>query len=208
LSGLGGMGIESMVFQSMLVEKHVNYILKTASANSSAQNRFAEKPNQHLARMMHSILYGAGLGSQYWVYAIRHAVYLKKQLPHKSLQYMTLYEKLNGMKPDLSKTQVLSASRVHFMNKECINKKLDKMDRVGTLMTFKGTDKISYVINTETGCQKYLDCPTCGSLTLNVYHFQKWFRLIGSRFCKCTTNPTLTAQQRQDRLDWANNIQI
>jgi hypothetical protein len=54
--------------------------------------------------------------------------------------------------------------------------------------------------------QQYLDCPTRGSLTLNKYHFRKWFRLNGGKFRKCTTKPTLTAQQRQDRLDWAKNI--
>jgi dUTP pyrophosphatase len=64
---------------------------------------------------------------------------------------MTPYEKLNGQKPDLSKLRVFGA-RVHFMNKER-NKKVDKMDQVGTFMMFKGMDKISYVIDSETGSE-------------------------------------------------------
>jgi deoxyuridine 5'-triphosphate nucleotidohydrolase len=149
---LGGELAKAKVFRSMLVEDKVGYVLKTTGAHSSAQNGLAEKPNQDLARMMRSMLYGAGLGSQYWAYAIRHAVYLKNRLPHTSLNYVTPYEKLNGMKPDLSKLRIFGA-RVHFMNTER-NKKLDKMDRVGTFMTFKGTDKISYVIDSVTGKER------------------------------------------------------
>jgi dUTP pyrophosphatase len=98
------------------------------------------------------MLYGAGLGSQYWSYALRHAVYLKNRLPHTALAYVSPYQKLNGTKPDLSKLRVFGA-RVHYMHNER-GKKLDRMDREGTFMTFKGTDKISYVIDSVTGCER------------------------------------------------------
>jgi hypothetical protein len=135
------------------MEPDITYNLNTTGAHSSAQNGLAEKPNQDLARMMRSMLYGAGLGSQYWAYAIHHAVYLKNHLPHTSLNYTTPYEKLNGVKPDLSKLRFFGA-QAHYMNKTRA-KKLDKMDSVGTFMTFKGTDKISYVIDNVTS-----DCNT------------------------------------------------
>lgn len=67
---LGGELAKAKAFRAMLVEPTVNYVLKTTGAHSSAQNDLAEKPNQDLARMMWSMLYGAGLGSQYWAYAI------------------------------------------------------------------------------------------------------------------------------------------
>jgi hypothetical protein len=60
----------------MLIEPEINYQLRTTGAHSSAQNGLAEKPNQDLARMMRSMLYGTGLGSKYWTYALRHVVYL------------------------------------------------------------------------------------------------------------------------------------
>ena len=149
---LGGKLAKGKAFQSMLVEKEVGYTLKNTGAFSSAQNGLAEKPNQDLARMMRCMLYGAGLGSEYWSYALRHAVYLKNRLPHTSLMYVTPFEKLNGYQPDLSKLRVFGA-RAHFMNKER-GKKLDKMDRTGTFMTFKGTDKISYIIDNTTGYER------------------------------------------------------
>jgi hypothetical protein len=151
-TNLGGELAKSKAFRNLLMEPEITYSLKTTGAHSSAQNGLAEKPNQDLARMMRLMLYGAGLGSQYWAYAICHAVYLKNRLPHTSLNYTTPYEKLNGVKPDLSKLRVFGA-RAHYMNKTRA-KKLDKMDSVGTFMTFKGTDKISYVIDNVTGCER------------------------------------------------------
>ena len=149
---LGGELAKSKSFRNLLVESNVGYTLRSTGAYSSAQNGMAEKPNQDLARMMRSLLYGAGLGSKYWSYALRHAVYLKNRLPHTALSYKTPYEMINGDKPDLSNIRVFG-SRVHFMNKTR-QKKLDKMDSVGRFMTYKGTDKIAYVIDDVTGKER------------------------------------------------------
>jgi deoxyuridine 5'-triphosphate nucleotidohydrolase len=147
---LGGELGKSKKFQTMLAEE--SYVLKTTGAHSSAQNGLAEKPNQDLATMMRSMLYGAGLGSKYWSYALRHAVFLKNRLPHSSLQYKTPYEAMNGIKPNLGKIRVFGA-RAHFM-KGTRAKKLDRMDGTGTFMTYKGTDKISYIIDEVTGKER------------------------------------------------------
>jgi dUTP pyrophosphatase len=151
-SDLGGELANSKSFRNLLLEKDIGYTLRSTGAYSSAQNGLAEKPNQDLARMMRGLLYGAGLGSKYWSYALRHAVYLKNRLPHTALSYKTPYEMINGEKPDLSNLRVFG-SRVHFMNKTR-QKKLDRMDSVGRFMTYKGTDKIAYVIDDVTGKER------------------------------------------------------
>ena len=138
----------SKTFQSMLLEPEIQYTLKTTGVHSSAQNGLAEKPNQDLGRMMRSLLYGSGLGSEYWSYALRHSVFLKNRLPHSALQWMTPYELINGSKPDLTHLRSFG-SKVHFMHK-LRTKKLDRMDRIGTFMTYKGTNKIGYVIDDTT----------------------------------------------------------
>ena len=138
----------SAKFRNMLMEDNIEYTLKTTGAYSSAQNGLAEKPNQDLGRMMRSLLYSAGLGSEYWSYALRHSVYLKNRLPHASLQWVTPYQQLNGTMPDLSNIRCFG-SKVHFMHKTR-QKKLDRMDRVGTFMTYKGTNKIGYIIDDQT----------------------------------------------------------
>jgi dUTP pyrophosphatase len=88
------------------------------------------------------------LGSEHWSYALRHAVYLKNRLPHTALQYMTPFEKMNGRPPDLSHLHIFG-SKAHFM-KGTRRNKLDKMDSQGRFMTYKGTDKICYVIDDDT----------------------------------------------------------
>ena len=149
---LGGELAGSKAFTKLLMEKDVGYIPKTTAAHSSAQNGMAEKPNQDLARMIRSLLFGAGLGSEYWAYAMRHAVYLKNRLPHSSLHYITPYEKVNKVKPNLGNLRVFG-SRVHFLHKNR-QKKLDKIDNVGKFMTYKGNDTLAYVIDDVTGRER------------------------------------------------------
>jgi hypothetical protein len=97
-TNLGGELGKSIAFRKAIND--AKYTLHTTGAHSSAQNGMAEKPNQDLARIMHALLYSSDLGSQYWSYALRHAVYLKNRLPHSSLKFVTPFEKLNGDKPD------------------------------------------------------------------------------------------------------------
>jgi dUTP pyrophosphatase len=65
---------------------------------------------------------------------------------------ITPYAAINKTKPDLSRLRVFG-SRVHFMHNQRA-KKLDRMDRAGTFLTFKGTDKIAYVLDEVTGCER------------------------------------------------------
>ena len=130
------------------------YTLKTTGAHSSAQNGLAEKPNQDLARMMRSLLFGAGLSSKYWSYALRHAVsYLKNRLPHASLKWITPYTKVNGHPPDLSRLRTFG-SRVSIHNGNKRKAKLDDISSVGTFMTYKGTDKIICIRDRKTNKER------------------------------------------------------
>ena len=52
--------------------------------------------------MMRTMLQGADLSSEYWTYAIRHAVYLFNRIPRRSLHnFITPFEKFTSHKPDL-----------------------------------------------------------------------------------------------------------
>ena len=108
----------------------------------------AEKPNRDLAQTMRCLLYSAGLGSQFWSYALRHAVYLKNRRPHTSLQNKTPYEMVNGTQPNLSHLR-LFGSIVHIKSKAKRYMKLDKISSEGLFITYTGTDKIIYVVNKD-----------------------------------------------------------
>ena len=116
----------------------------------TAQNGLAEKPNQDLAKIMRCLLYSSWLGSEYWSYALRHAVYLKNRLPHSANQWRTPYTctVVNGKKPDLSRLRIFG-SKVQIKHSNKRQKKLDKISREGLFMTYKGTDKIVYIVNKQ-----------------------------------------------------------
>ena len=124
------------------------YILTPTGAYASAQNGLAEKPNKDLAQIMRNLLYSAGLGSEFWSYALRHAVYLKNRWPHSSLSWKTPYEALNGIKPNFSNIRVFG-SIAHIKTKSRRYMKLDTMSDDGLFMTYTGTDKNIYVVNKD-----------------------------------------------------------
>ena len=58
-----------------------NRTVRTAAA---FQNGIAERPNRTFGKMVRSLLHGAGLGPEYWSFALLHAVYIKNRLRHHS----------------------------------------------------------------------------------------------------------------------------
>ena len=136
----------SKAFQKVVADN--NYKLHVTGAETPQQNALAEKPNQDLAKIMKCLLYSSGLGSQFWSYALRHAVYLKNRRPHASLQWKTPYEKINGKKPDLSRLKIFGA-KVQVKDTTKNVKKLDRISSDGIFMTYKGSDKLVYVVDKD-----------------------------------------------------------
>ena len=66
----------SKAFNEMLTK--AGFILEVTGSNSSKQNGIAERPHQTLAQMIRCMLYSAGLGPEYWSYALLHAVYISR----------------------------------------------------------------------------------------------------------------------------------
>lgn len=62
-----------------------DYTIELMGTDSSQQNSIAEQPHRDLAQMMQCLLYSSDLGSEYWLFALAHVVYIKKRLFHSSL---------------------------------------------------------------------------------------------------------------------------
>ena len=62
-----------------------DYTIELTGTDSSKQNSVAERPHRDLAQMMRCLLYSSKLGSEYWSFALAHAVYIKNRLFHSSL---------------------------------------------------------------------------------------------------------------------------
>ena len=54
------------------------------------------------------MLHSAGLGPEYWSYAILHAVYIKNWLPHSSIT-ISPYQVFTGIKPDLGGLRIFGS---------------------------------------------------------------------------------------------------
>ena len=85
-----------------------NFTLELTGADASAQNGIAEIPNTYLVNMMRCLLHSAGLGPEYWSYALMHAVYINNRLPHTILN-MTPYQALTGQQPNLTNLRIFGS---------------------------------------------------------------------------------------------------
>ena len=70
-----------------------------------------ERPNRTYGQMMRCLLHVADLGSEFWTYALLHAVYIKNRLPHKSLN-STPFKLFTGSEPTANQFKIFG-SRIY-----------------------------------------------------------------------------------------------
>ena len=138
----------SIEFNKLLVE--LDFTLEITGSGNSKQNGIVERPHRTLANMVRCTLHAAGLGPEYWSYALIHATYIKNRLPHSSLQMTTPYQQFTGKIPDMSGIKIFG-SRVVAHN---TNKRTGKLDynnvSKGIFLGFTGTQKNVYFIDDVT----------------------------------------------------------
>ena len=148
----GGELWSSADFQRIVTES--GFILEPTGAGNPKQNGVAESPNKSLGRLMRGMLYNAGLGSQYWSYALVHAVYIKNRLPHTRFNMkMSPYESLTGIKPNLSNLKVWGC-RVVVKKPIIRGAKLDDISSQGIFLRYTATTKNIVYLDLETNMEK------------------------------------------------------
>lgn len=65
------------------------------------QNGVAERLNSIFIERVHTLLCNSGLSQFLWGKAVNHAIWLKNQMPTKSLAEMTPYQTVHGLVSDL-----------------------------------------------------------------------------------------------------------
>ena len=146
----GGELGKSQQFKNMI--GNCGFALELTGSEGSAQNGIAENPNKTFAQMMRCILYGSELGSEYWSWALQHAVYIKNRLLHYSIN-MSPYEKFTGMKPDLSHLRVFGC-KVYAKNPGKRKFKLDNNTSQGYFLGYAATSKNINYIDLKSGKTK------------------------------------------------------
>ena len=129
-------------------------VLEPTGSGDPAQNGKAESPNKMFGRMLRGMLFNAGLGSEFWSYALLHAVYVKNRLPHSALHMkQSPYEAYTGVKPNLSLLRVWGC-RVIVKRPEHRKAKLDDNTARGIFLRYTATDKNIVYLDIDTNIEK------------------------------------------------------
>jgi len=136
----------SHAFQQAVTE--AGYIMEPTASDASFQNGIAERPNRTFGDMMRSLLHGAGLGPEYWSWALVHALYLKNRIPQRSL-HTTPYEAYTGKRPNLKHVRVFG-SPIIARQPGRRPAKLDSHSSIGIFLGFTATPHNVYYMDTTT----------------------------------------------------------
>ena len=146
----GGELAKSSTFRTCI--NKAGYTLETTGAGASFQNAIAERPHRTLADMMRTMLSGANLTSDYWSHTLRHAVYIKNWLPHRSLPgHITPFQAYSSRRPDLSHIRVFG-SHVTVKHPRVCRTKLDATHTTtGIFLGFTPTNRNIWFEDNTTG---------------------------------------------------------
>ena len=148
----GGELWKSNKFRTLVLLK--GYLLEPTASDDPAQNGMVENPNKTLGKITRTLLYNAGLGSEYRSYAMTHAVYLKNRLPHAAHDFKkTPFECLTGLKPDLSNLKVWGC-KLLARKPGKRPAKLDKHTAEGIFLNYTATSKNVVYLDLHTGQEK------------------------------------------------------
>mmetsp|Transcript_10383 Transcript_10383/g.14952 ORF Transcript_10383/g.14952 Transcript_10383/m.14952 type:complete len:1434 (-) Transcript_10383:2326-6627(-) len=115
------------------------YILDPTAPGAPFQNGKAERPNRTFGKMVRSLLYSAGLGPEYWSFALLHAAYIKNRIPHRATNQVpfTMY---TGTRPSAKRLRVFGCPVIvrHIGPRKA---KLDLNTTVGIFLGYTATDK-------------------------------------------------------------------
>jgi dUTPase len=128
----------SKAFNTLM--KDQGFEVEITGSNNSQQNGMAERPHRTFGNMMRCLLHSAGLGPEYWTYALIQSVWIKNRLPHAAID-TTPYQAMTGLQPDLSDTRIFGSKVVATLSTSTTSKKLDYDIATGTFLGFTGTTK-------------------------------------------------------------------
>jgi hypothetical protein len=142
----GGELYGSHAFQQAV--RDAGFLVEPTASDASFQNGITERPNRTFGNMMRSLLHAAGLGPEYWSWALIHAAYLKNRLPHSAIP-ITPYEAYTGVRPNLKHVQVFG-SPIIARQPGKRPAKLDSNSSVGIFLGYTATANNIYYMDHNT----------------------------------------------------------
>lgn len=142
----GGELWHSQAFRKVALDH--GFLPEPTAAGAPFQNGMAERPNQTLGNMVRCLLHAAGLGPEYWSFAINHATYLKNRLPHTAINDTPMHI-YTGKRPSAKHLRVFGCPIiVKLPGKRPA--KLDLHTCSGIFLGYTATDKNIYYRDTQT----------------------------------------------------------
>ena len=140
-----------------------------AVAGALAQNPYSESQNKYLGNMMRCLLHAADLGSEYWSFALIHAVFIKNRTPRTFIKMMP-YDAITGSKPDLSTLRTFGC-QVYVHKPSDKKEKLDNHTSNGVFIGYTSTMKNVYYIDNVTSVVK-IGVKHCSTKHNSCHHGQ------------------------------------
>ena len=142
----GGELGRSTEFSKMVSE--CDFTLETTGSDASSQNGMAECPNRMYGQMMRCLLHSAGLGPEFWSYALQHSTYVKNCIYNHSIK-TTPYMKFTGNQPDLTNLRIFG-SKIYSKRPGKRPYKLDCHSDTGIFLGYTATDWNVIYLDTNT----------------------------------------------------------
>lgn len=105
--------------------------------NTPQQNGVSERKNRHLGEICRSMIHDKNVPGQFWAEAMKTATYVINRIPQPSLVYLSPFEKLKRLKPNVSHLRVFGCLCYVFIP----NHLRSKMDKKAVRCIFVGYDQ-------------------------------------------------------------------
>ncbi len=192
-----------------LINDH-GYLMDPTAPQASFQNGMAERPNCTFGKMVRSLLHGAGLGPEYWSFALLHAAFIKNRIRH-SVTNQVPYTMYTGTRPSAKRLRVFGCPII-VRNMGPRPAKLDINTTVGTFLGYTATDKNVIYMDSVT---KKIKTATHvifdeAGYTLPAAQLTPSAKALQQFSCTDTTNPvddTQPADTQTAALPTSNNME-
>ena len=94
-------------------------------SNTPQQNGISERKNRHVGEISKSLIHEKNMPGRFWAEAMNTAGYVINRLPSQNLNYVSPYEKLTGIKPNVSYFRVFGCICYVFVPNH-LRHKMDK----------------------------------------------------------------------------------
>jgi len=117
---------------------------QTSCVETPEQNGIVERKHQHLMNVTRALLFRSNVPTQFWCYAVSHAVFLINRIPTPFLKNASPFEKLYNKQPDLSYIRVFGC--MCYNSTLVFNRnKLDPRANASVFLGFKSNVK-GYIV--------------------------------------------------------------